>query len=761
MNHSGDICVTADIIQSAIQPLDQVPFAEGLKIWKAICEALYQHVCKGRAVRLDRFGSFSIDSTRNLLCANHPEFLSRLSMPPSKQWGLDLKRIPKLSLSAVAVDLQVSRDAAQDLVDSIMNSVVSLVKEGRQVRLGFLPLGEWICSKCTVIFQSQLKRSVKKASISKNRSLKLSSSRNPEIVSTSRPLTSAALRELSRSQKNTNMKITTAGSRRTNVTMKENDCIPHNNQEELASRALDSKRVFDRIKASLLKRGGSHGIHGISRMMRIMDNSGDKKLSRDEFRFGLRDFGVDVTEAELDSLIQAFDCDQDGFISFDEFLVALRGDINPARLSMIEMAFQKLDRTHDGQVTIDDLRNVYDVSKHPEFIQGIKSKDVILAEFLSQWDIKDHDGIITMDEFVEYYRNVSASIDDDNYFELMIRNAWHLSGGKGQCANSTIKRVLVTHPDGHQTVEEVPESSELAPQHTKESDPLAYCKQLLFDPPCSLDMLAQKLGANRVLGNGQERIHAKVFVKTLFQLDKTLDFQQAQHIAKIFDPKGIQIIDVQFIHQTLSDRFGKMQQVSGNVVEKLKAKLVARGGVLGLHSVRRLMRICDEDGDGKLSKVELKKALEQYGVSINLQEVDHLMTLFDTDRNGTICFDELFVGLRGSMNDKRQILVKEAFKKLDVHGQGHITIDDLRRQYDTSRNPEVMAGKISERQALINFMAQWDTATKDGIVTFDEFEAYYQNLSALIDGDDYFELMIRNAWQLSPAPKQKAFLVKV
>ncbi|CAK4719714.1 unnamed protein product [Aphanomyces euteiches] len=351
-----------------------------------------------------------------------------------------------------------------------------------------------------------------------------------------------------------------------------------------------------------------------------------------------------------------------------------------------------------------------------------------------------------MDEFVEYYRNVSASIDDDNYFELMIRNAWHLSGGKGQCANSTIKRVLVTHPDGHQTVEEVPESSELAPQHTKESDPLAYCKQLLFDPPCSLDMLAQKLGANRVLGNGQERIHAKVFVKTLFQLDKTLDFQQAQHIAKIFDPK---------------DRFGKMQQVSGNVVEKLKAKLVARGGVLGLHSVRRLMRICDEDGDGKLSKVELKKALEQYGVSINLQEVDHLMTLFDTDRNGTICFDELFVGLRGSMNDKRQILVKEAFKKLDVHGQGHITIDDLRRQYDTSRNPEVMAGKISERQALINFMAQWDTATKDGIVTFDEFEAYYQNLSALIDGDDYFELMIRNAWQLSPAPKQKAFLVKV
>jgi hypothetical protein len=38
------------------------------------------------------------------------------------------------------------------------------------------------------------------------------------------------------------------------------------------------------------------------------------------------------------------------------------------------------------------------------------------------------DGRVTLDEWVEYYSNVSASIDNDEYFHLMMNNAWNLSG---------------------------------------------------------------------------------------------------------------------------------------------------------------------------------------------------------------------------------------------------------------------------------------------------------------------------------------------
>ena len=38
------------------------------------------------------------------------------------------------------------------------------------------------------------------------------------------------------------------------------------------------------------------------------------------------------------------------------------------------------------------------------------------------------DGRITPDEFIEYYTNISASIDNDEYFALMMNNSWNLSG---------------------------------------------------------------------------------------------------------------------------------------------------------------------------------------------------------------------------------------------------------------------------------------------------------------------------------------------
>lgn len=81
------------------------------------------------------------------------------------------------------------------------------------------------------------------------------------------------------------------------------------------------------------------------------------------------------------------------------------------------------------------------------------SRNDILSEFMAQWDTNIRDNKVTLDEFIDYYKDVSASIDEDDYFELMIRNAWHLAGGEGQFENTTIRRELVTDADGHQHVE--------------------------------------------------------------------------------------------------------------------------------------------------------------------------------------------------------------------------------------------------------------------------------------------------------------------
>ena len=121
----------------------------------------------------------------------------------------------------------------------------------------------------------------------------------------------------------------------------------------------------------------------------------------------------------------------------------------------MKIAFAKLDKTGNNLVEINDLANTYDVSFHPKFKSGEMSKNDILAEFMQQWDTCTKDGKVTLEEFIEYYNDVSASIDEDDYFELMMRNAWHIAGGEGASANTSIPRHLVTDAQGNQRVEMV------------------------------------------------------------------------------------------------------------------------------------------------------------------------------------------------------------------------------------------------------------------------------------------------------------------
>ena len=124
----------------------------------------------------------------------------------------------------------------------------------------------------------------------------------------------------------------------------------------------------------------------------------------------------------------------------------------------------------DGRIVEpEELLSSYDCSKHPEVIAGRMTPKQCLEEFLDTFEVGgEKDGKVTEDEFINYYTNLGVSIDNDDYFELMIRNAWHMSGGEGWCANTANKRVLVTHSDGSQSVEEIKVCCVVDPKSTSE-----------------------------------------------------------------------------------------------------------------------------------------------------------------------------------------------------------------------------------------------------------------------------------------------------
>ena len=207
-----------------------------------------------------------------------------------------------------------------------------------------------------------------------------------------------------------------AATSRTNSELKRN-----------ATKALGkTSDPVEKLRLQCLSRGAS-GIKGLGRTFRIFDDDGNKSLDFNEFKKGLRDYGLFFEPQEVKEIFDAFDKDGSQMLDFDEFLIALRPPMSKARKNIIHKAFNKLDRTGDGFITNEDLKGVYDVTKHPKYKSGEWTEDQCFRKFLDCFDNPDDkDGTITLDEFMNYYSGVSASIDQDAYFDLMIRNAYKL-----------------------------------------------------------------------------------------------------------------------------------------------------------------------------------------------------------------------------------------------------------------------------------------------------------------------------------------------
>lgn len=206
-------------------------------------------------------------------------------------------------------------------------------------------------------------------------------------------------------------------------------CTGRTNKEmQIKSKLAFSKATdpLEKLQLACLARGAT-GIQGLARKFKIMDDDGNRSIDLKEFEKGLREYGLtEFDKATIQEVFSVFDKDNSGTIDFDEFLTRLRPPMSQHRKDLIFKAFSKLDKSGDKIITVEDLKPVYNVKKHPKYLNGEWSEEQCLRTFLDSFDSNEKDGKVTYEEFENYYSGVSASIDSDAYFDLMMRTAWKL-----------------------------------------------------------------------------------------------------------------------------------------------------------------------------------------------------------------------------------------------------------------------------------------------------------------------------------------------
>ena len=202
--------------------------------------------------------------------------------------------------------------------------------------------------------------------------------------------------------------------------------------------------ILDRMREALRARGAV-GIRGLARNFQICDVSRDRKLQREELGKCLQLCRIKLSNEEFEMLFGFCDADDSGSVDYDEFLKVLRGRMPPLRRKLVGMVFRRIDQLSrkggkgqgDGMLTADDLMHAYSGKDHPDVKAGKKPESAVLQEMLQQFEGQkgNRDGQVSLDEWIGYYEELSASIENDDHFDQVRR--FTCSGALTLCRSAT------------------------------------------------------------------------------------------------------------------------------------------------------------------------------------------------------------------------------------------------------------------------------------------------------------------------------------
>ena len=477
--------------------------------------------------------------------------------------------------------------------------------------------------------------------------------------------------------------------------------IEQNNEELNAKKEEALIKFINEIKSL-----GTTSLISLMRLFKLNDINNTKELELYEFSKSLHEFETELSEEEITNLFSYFDKDNTGLINYINFINAIRGPMNQKRILIIKEAFKKLDIDKGGQVELAEIKMQFNAKNDKDVKSGEKTEEEVYTEFVDTFQMNHDNKVgprnkrVTLDEFIDYFNYVSMGIEDDNYFISLIQNSWKLN----------------PYYKYNQTGENISSNN---------FNEISYSHGNIKNKKIRIGAAAAPFGTDMTPNTEDKR---------------------------------------EFYYQQEPIKEGTNKEISP--VEVFRTTLKKRG-IRGIMAMRRAFIIADDNDSKTLTLPEFIKFCHDYRMPLSGNEINNLFEEFDTNKNGEINYEEFVTAFVGEMNERRKRLITILFETFDKNRKGVIDLDDIRNSYNPNNHPDVVSGKKTEDEVLAEFLdflqyhfslLKSDKEQEINKINIEEFLAFFNNISAGVEDDDYFENIIKSGFNLEDRkPKKKGW----
>ena len=469
---------------------------------------------------------------------------------------------------------------------------------------------------------------------------------------------------------------------------------------------------------------------------------------------------ININTDDVINFFACLDYEQTGKVLTEEILRIILGEISENRKIAIITKFSEMDKDKTGYLPIKFLKNVFNAKFHPDCFLKQKPENEVFDEFMFTFEVFcflkniSPEKNISYRDFVEYYTPISSSIQDDNYFNDILLGSWNIDEEKHN--KKITNEINMNNPNANQLNNEISNNNMIIQnnqnnniqieqrnnfQISQNQNPNAnqIFKNSYYTPPFSPD---KKLGKIRYNPITNEFTTSPKYQQRNINLNPNIDTINNNAFYNIKkNNNNVNTINTQELPS----------------IKKLR-NLLANRGMKSIFIIQRMLYIYDKNQSGEIPFEKLCDIFEIYNINIAREEIFEFFEFLDKEHKGLIKYNDLIMILINNVNEDRIILIQNLFDKIRK-GKEYILLNDIKKYFNPDKYPDVLEQKKTSDEIAFDFIDSLEIFKEyninlknesiiNGIMTYNDFENYFKEISLSINDDKIFDYIINFCWEV-------------